>query len=168
MSVELVVEDRAAARRSELSIACGGQGNLVLVALKGELDMYTVARFWERVERFDPAEVQLVIDLSGVGLLDSAGLSALVILRNEADRRGARLGLICPHRRLLGVFGLTGLRGVFAVGDDLAAVCAELAADPSARRQTPVPAGAEIVDIAGARRPPGLDQGERGQAWRRN
>jgi len=69
-----------------------------------------------------------VIDLSGVRLLDSAGPGALMSLRNEADRAGGALGLVCPCQSLVRVFSVTGLRPAFMFGDDLAAVRAALAA----------------------------------------
>ena len=100
--------------------------DLLLVAAKGNLDIYTVPVFAEHVDHLDPTEIQLVVDLSGVRLLDSAGLSALVSLRNRAHRDGARLGLICP-RPLARLFWATGLRAAFAVGDNLAAVRIALA-----------------------------------------
>ena len=115
---------------SALSVHCTQHSDLVLVALAGELDIYTTADFRERVRRYDPADVQMVIDLAEVSLLDSAGLGALVSLRNHARRGGASLGLVCPGRGLARLFWATGLRSAFVVGDDLAAVRAEL---PSSR-----------------------------------
>jgi anti-sigma B factor antagonist len=114
---------------SALSVAREEHADLLLIAVGGALDTYTVPVFAEHVDRLEPAEIQLVIDLSGVGLLDSAGLSALVSLRNRAHRDGAQLGLICP-RPLARLFWVTGLRPAFAFGDDLAAVRAALAGGP--------------------------------------
>jgi anti-sigma B factor antagonist len=112
---------------SGLSVACQEHEGLILVTLAGQLDIYTVPDFREHLKRYDPAEVQLVIDLAGVRLLDSAGLGALVSLRHHAHRGGGALGLVCPSRRLAGLFRTTGLRSAFAFGDDLAAVRAALA-----------------------------------------
>jgi anti-sigma B factor antagonist len=113
---------------SSLSIECEAHDDLVLVALEGELDIYTTSAFREHVRRYDPAAVPLVIDLTAVSLLDSAGLGGLISLRNEADRGGARLGLVCPRHRLTRLFRVTGLRSAFAFGHDLATVRAALAA----------------------------------------
>lgn len=106
--------------------------DLVLIGLAGELDIYTVPGFRQDVERFDPAEVQLVIDLAEVTLLDSSGLGALVSLLNRARGGQGRLGLVCPHRHLRRVFEITGLRRAFVFGDDVEAVRAGLAGDPAA------------------------------------
>jgi anti-sigma B factor antagonist len=106
--------------------------DLVLIGLVGELDIYTVPGFRQDVERFDPAETQLVIDLSEVTLLDSSGLGSLVSLLNRARGGQGRLGLVCPHRHLRRVFEITGLRRAFVFGDDLEDVRAGLAGDPAA------------------------------------
>jgi anti-sigma B factor antagonist len=113
---------------SSLSIECEAHEDLVLVALEGELDIYTTPAFRQQVRRHDPVERPLVIDLTAVSLLDSAGLGELMSLRNEADRGGARLGLVCPRHRLTRLFRITGLRSAFAFGHDLATVRAALAA----------------------------------------
>lgn len=116
------VEGAAAKLPSALWVTCETFEDLVLVGLQGELDIYTRPAFLERVRRYDPAEVQLVIDLAGVRLLDSAGLGGLVSLRNEAHRGGGRLGVVCPRHDLARLFWVTGLRPAFAFGENLAAV----------------------------------------------
>ena len=77
-------------------------------------------------DRYDPAEVQLVIDLAGVSFLDSAGLSALLSLRTQADRASAQLGLVCPDPGLVRLFRYTDLHPLFVIGGDLTAVRAAL------------------------------------------
>ena len=112
-----------------LSVATEELEDLVLVTLSGELDIYTVPSFRQELDRYDPGEMQLVVDLSDVTLLDSSGLGALVSLLNRARGGGRRLGLVCPHRHLRRVFEITGLRRAFTFGDDLDAVRESLAAD---------------------------------------
>jgi anti-anti-sigma factor len=114
--------DRARTPGSELSVACQEQADLVLLALVGALDAYTTPGFQEYARRYDPAEVQLVVDLAGVTFLDSAGLSALLSLRTQAERAGAQLGLVCPDPGLVRLFRFTGLRPLFLFGGDLSAV----------------------------------------------
>jgi anti-sigma B factor antagonist len=115
-----------------LTVTTNERPDLVLVTLGGELDIYTVPTFRQDLDRYDPAEVQLVIDLSDVTLLDSSGLGALVSLLNRARGGSGRLGLVCPHRHLRRVFEITGLRRAFVFGDDVDAVRSALAADPGA------------------------------------
>jgi anti-sigma B factor antagonist len=113
-----------------LDVTTDTQDDLTLVTLGGELDIYTVARFRQDLERFDPADAPLVIDLTEVTLLDSSGLGALVSLLNRARAGQGRLALICPHRRLRRVFEITGLRRAFVFGDDLESVRRALAQEP--------------------------------------
>jgi anti-sigma B factor antagonist len=110
-----------------LNVTTEDRDGLVVVVLGGELDIYTVPSFRQDLDHLDPAEVQLVIDLSDVTLLDSSGLGALVSLLNRARGGQGQLGLVCPHRHLRRVFEITGLRRAFVLGDDLATVRAALA-----------------------------------------
>ena len=121
------VEAAAGKLPSALCITCETFEDLVLVGLLGELDVSTCPAFREHVRRYDPAEVQLVIDLAGVRLLDSAGLGGLISLRNEVHRSGGRLGLVCPRHDLARLFWVTGLRPAFAFGENLATVRVALA-----------------------------------------
>jgi anti-sigma B factor antagonist len=119
-------DDRARKPGSELDIGCQEEGDLILLALVGQLDTYTTPGFREYARRYDPGEVQLVIDLAGVSFLDSAGLSALLSLRAQADRAGAQLGLVCPDPALVRLFRYTDLHPMFVFGGDLTAVRAAL------------------------------------------
>jgi len=122
-------DDAVSAACSRLSIACEQHERFVLVRLEGELDTYTARAFRHEVGRWDPATVQLVFDLSRVRLLDSAGLGALVSLRNEADRAGRTVALIRPTNGALArLFRLCGLHRAFAIEADLPGVRRALAA----------------------------------------
>ncbi len=101
-------------------------GRLVL-ALEGELDIYTVGAFRHESDKLDPAAAQIIVDLTNVSLLDSSGLGALVSLLNRARAADSMLGVVCPQRHLRRVFEITGLRRAFVFGDDVDAVTAALA-----------------------------------------
>lgn len=109
-----------------LAFAARMHEDLVLVTLSGPLDTYTVPGFRRGVEPHAGADHQIVIDLSEVTLIDSAGLRALVTLRNRSSQRDAParqpVGLICPHRHLRRVLEITGLHRAFILGTDLVAV----------------------------------------------
>lgn len=113
----------AAPRALELELELDELEDLTLVTLSGALDIYTVPGFLRDVEPRARVGGQIVIDLGEVTLIDSAGLGALMRLRNRARRDSwARLGLICPRRRLRRVFEITGLRREFLIARDLEAV----------------------------------------------
>jgi len=112
--------------------------DLVLVSLNGPLDTYTVADFRRGIDPHAQTDRQVVIDLSRVTLIDSAGLHALVTLRNMNSQREAparrTLGLICPHRHLRRMLEITGLHEAFVLGADLLAIRVRLAGRAATRR----------------------------------
>lgn len=113
-----------------LDVRTEAQGDLLVVTLGGELDIYTVAGFRQDIESIEPGEALVAVDLTDVTLLDSSGLGALVSLLNRVEAADGRLGLICPHRRLRRVFEITGLRRAFVFADDLPSLRAALAGAP--------------------------------------
>jgi len=118
-----------AAIRSRLSVSSEQHGDLVLFTLAGQLDMHTVPDFQEGLLPWAPATVQFVIDLSHVGLLDSAGLGALLGLCNRARRGGGALAVIRPSGGPIArLIGCSGLHGAFVFGPTLAAVRRAIAA----------------------------------------
>jgi anti-anti-sigma factor len=113
-----------------LDVSTTEHDQLVVVALTGEFDVYTVAAFRAELERVGHFARPIIIDLTGVTLLDSSGIGALVSLLNQSRSDGGSVGVICPHAPLRRVFEITGLRNAFVFGDDLDAVRAEMHAGP--------------------------------------
>lgn len=103
---------------SRLSVVCRRRRDSVLFRLSGNLDIYTVPHFVRQIEFFDPAADQLRVDLANVRLLDSAGICALVSLRNRAHRAGRRLGLVGASPRVRRLLGYAGLGSAFTFGED--------------------------------------------------
>ncbi len=103
---------------SRLSVVCRRRRDSVLFRLSGNLDIYTVPHFVRQIEFFDPAADRLLVDVAEVRLLDSAGICALVSLRNRAHRAGRRLGLVGASPRLRRLLGYAGLGSAFTFGED--------------------------------------------------
>jgi anti-anti-sigma factor len=100
---------------------------VTLVGLAGAIDVYTAREVGERLGEVDPVGRQVVVDLSRVTLIDSAGMRELLRLRNRA-RQGCRaIGVVCPRLDLRRIMEVTGLLDGFVVGDGLAEVEAALA-----------------------------------------
>ncbi|HYZ98218.1 MAG TPA: STAS domain-containing protein [Acidimicrobiales bacterium] len=84
--------------------------------LAGDFDIVTsegIKR--ELAELVDAGHASLVLDLAGVGFVDSSGLGALVALHRYAESQGGRFavrGVPPPVQRL---FAITGLDGLLAV-----------------------------------------------------
>ena len=76
------------------------------------------------IEFFDPASDQLLVDLAGLRLLDSAGICALVSLRNRTHRAGRRFGLVGASTRMHRLLGYAGLDSACTFGEDRTTVAA--------------------------------------------
>jgi anti-anti-sigma factor len=80
------------------------------VALAGDLDMAVAFRLEPELDRLlvEPDVRALVLDLADVGFVDSAGLGALLSIRERANQLGIEMEIArasAPVRRLLGLTG---------------------------------------------------------------
>lgn len=79
------------------------------VRFEGDLDLATAGALRDEIldARNNGAD-RLVVDLSGVGFVDSVGLSLLVTVRNRLDEEGVEMRLVLPEklRRLFEISGL--------------------------------------------------------------
>jgi anti-sigma B factor antagonist len=94
-------------------LAASNGGNLV-TRLNGKLSLETVSNFIQTL-RPEPA-AHLVLDMSGVSFLDSAGVGALVSLfvhRRHSGKSFALAGLTQQGTAVLQVAGLTKLLPTF-------------------------------------------------------
>lgn len=71
---------------------------VVTVRAAGNLDIYTASRLRQRMARQELADGRIVLDVSAVSLVDSAGLGTLMSFANRARQGGSRLALICTPR----------------------------------------------------------------------
>jgi len=85
------------------------QADLTVVChLRGDLEQLTVTQFRERVGLVPPGR-PMVLDLSGVPFIGSAGIGALIGTVRRARESGSHVTLCCPRpsvRRALCVVGL--------------------------------------------------------------
>ena len=64
----------------------------------------------------------LVVDLEGIGALDTVGLGLLVGIHRQAQRRGRRLVLTGVPPRVMRVLAITRLRRVLTIDEGLPAM----------------------------------------------
>ncbi len=96
------------------------QGAVQVVSGKGPLNKEHVAAVRSMCERlFGKGQPRIVIDLSGVPLLDSLGLELLLDLRDRSVSRGGAVHLAAPTSLCRDILQATGLAGDFAIFDDL-------------------------------------------------
>jgi anti-sigma B factor antagonist len=72
----------------------------------------------------DDGVERLILDLSGVEFMDSAGLGALMILYGNMKVRGGQLRLVAPTARVLDVLKLTHTDSILRIDKDLEAALA--------------------------------------------
>jgi anti-sigma B factor antagonist len=97
-----------------------------VLAVHGEVDVYTAPRFRERlIELVSAGERRVVVDLEGVDFLDSTGLGVLVGGLKRLRSNDGDLSLVCTQSRILKVFEVTGLTKVFEIHDSVDAAVAD-------------------------------------------
>jgi anti-sigma B factor antagonist len=103
-----------------VSIAIEGavSGGLAAVAVRGELDIRSAPdlRTW-LAKVLDDGAVQLVLDLSEVGFMDSSGLGVLVGAHKRLARLGGRLSVVGVSPIVARLLTVTGLSRVFDTRD---------------------------------------------------
>lgn len=91
------------------------RGEFRVVAVGGEIDVYTAPTLRERLEAVLGSGVtKLCIDLTDVQFLDSTGLGVLVGTMRKMPA-GADLVVVCNRPHVLKVFEVTGLSKVFDI-----------------------------------------------------
>jgi len=108
----------------ELSVTSRSQGDHLVLALAGEIDLYTAPRLQtELTAALAAAESgQIVVDMSGVEFCDSTGMNVLLAAHRQATEKGGDLTLAAPRAPVRKILEVTGLQSVFTIHDDLASV----------------------------------------------
>lgn len=92
---------------------------LAVLTVSGRLDATAAPRLQEQAQPVLGQEKSLVLDLSGVEFLDSAGLGTLVALEKEARGQGLKLVLLAPSGPVRRVLALARMEGFFALAEGL-------------------------------------------------
>ena len=93
------------------------KGDVCVVDLTGEIDIYTSPRVKEAIiELIDQEHYNLVINLEKVRYIDSTGLGVLIGCLKRVREHSGSVKLVCtkpPIRRILDITGLVKIFGVF-------------------------------------------------------
>ena len=96
-------------RASRFEIQCDLTEDRARVNLTGELDLASVPRLQEAVEKLLAQGARsVIIDLGRLTFMDSSGLRLFVALSNRAAGEGWSLGLLRPPDPALTIFRITG------------------------------------------------------------
>jgi anti-sigma B factor antagonist len=104
MAIEFAIEDRRI------------EGKAHVVAVTGEVDLFTAPEFKQRVMAPIAAGVdRVIVDLTETTFIDSSSLGALIGAHRRLQQRGGRLVVACDTEAIVKTFRITGLDGVFTI-----------------------------------------------------
>jgi len=90
-----------------------------VVRLKGMLDASTAKAFKENLTALiQERRLNLVLDLGGVGFIDSSGLGSIISVLRQTHQEGGDVKLAAPQERIRAIFELTRLDKVFDICED--------------------------------------------------
>lgn len=85
------------------------------IAVQGDLDLATAPQLkWMLVDALDEGHKHLVLDLKDSTFMDSTALGVLVGVSRSLGADGT-LVIVCANAKLLKIFELSGMDGVFAI-----------------------------------------------------
>ncbi|GAB3263427.1 anti-sigma factor antagonist BldG [Alteromonas gracilis] len=100
----------------DLSLTTEQVDDVAVVAVGGEIDVYTAPALRDRISELVTEErYDLVIDLGAVDFLDSTGLGVLVGGLKKVRAHDGTMDIVCHQERLLKIFRITGLAKVFTI-----------------------------------------------------
>ncbi|NGY60707.1 STAS domain-containing protein [Lentzea sp. NEAU-D13] len=104
-----------------LDLSVDHKGVSTVVSVAGEIDLLTAPRFEAFLrDQLAHTHAVLMIEMSGVNHMGSAGLGALIAIRAECDRCGVDLVFAECSFIVRRVFELSGLTGFFLRGENAA------------------------------------------------
>ncbi len=104
----------------DLTLSTREVGGRTVVAVGGEIDVYTAPKLREQlVDLVNAGRYHLVVDMEGVEFLDSTGLGVLVGGLKRVRSHDGTLRLVCAQEKILKVFRITGLTKVFPIHSTL-------------------------------------------------
>jgi len=100
----------------DLDITTAQDGDVCRVTVQGEIDVYTSpALKAEIASAVESGCVNLVVDIEGVGFIDSSGLGVLVSGLRRVKETSGSMHIVCTRESILKIFRITGLDRVFPI-----------------------------------------------------
>ena len=87
-----------------------------VVAVTGEIDLFTAPEFKQRVAApIDAGRTHVVVDLTGTTFIDSSSLGVLIGAHRRLRRQEGSLVIVCSNDAIVKTFRITGLDSVFTI-----------------------------------------------------
>ena len=103
-----------------LILETNDHGDLTVVSLKGEVDLYTAPSLKESVaDLVSSGRSRIAVDLAGVEFMDSTGLGVLIGALKRCKEAGGSFGLVSPREPVIKVLSITGLDKVFSIHESV-------------------------------------------------
>jgi anti-sigma B factor antagonist len=114
MAAEFAIDDRRI------------EGKAHIVAVSGEVDLFTAPEFKQRVTAPIAAGTDcVVVDLTRATFVDSSSLGVLIGAHRRLQQRGGRLVIACDTEAIIKTFRITGLDSVFTIVNTVQAALGE-------------------------------------------
>jgi anti-sigma B factor antagonist len=98
----------------ELQVEVRSNGDVSVVDVAGEVDLYTVPRLEEALTRATAAaQPFVVVNLTRATYLDSTALRVLTAVRKRVQERSGRIALVTTQPKIAKLFTITGLDQLF-------------------------------------------------------
>jgi anti-sigma B factor antagonist len=87
-----------------------------VVAVKGEIDLFTAPEFKQRVAApIDAGRTHVIVDLTETTFIDSSSLGVLIGAHRRLRRLEGALVIVCDNDAIVKTFRITGLDSVFTI-----------------------------------------------------
>jgi anti-sigma B factor antagonist len=87
-----------------------------VVAVTGEIDLFTAPEFKQRVSApIDAGRTQVIVDLTETTFIDSSSLGVLIGAHRRLRRLEGSLVIVCSSEAIVKTFRITGLDSVFTI-----------------------------------------------------
>jgi anti-sigma B factor antagonist len=102
-----------------LSVERTSDGDVEVVAVTGEIDIASAPRLITGLnDAVGNCDLPVVVDLTGVGFMDSTGLALMLNAHRRLTRRGKGFAVVCEDGPVRRVFTITDMVDVLRVHAD--------------------------------------------------
>ena len=101
-----------------LEIEIKGTDQILLLELSGQIDSYTAEEIKKILDsHIADGRLKVIIDLTNITYLDSAGLGAIVNTKLKLTKKGGDLRLVGLKQKAKEIFDLAGFTSMFQIFD---------------------------------------------------
>ncbi len=103
-----------------MEIQLKNEGNIVVLSISGELDLYNAPELKEAIQKLiNDKKVQVIIDMDRVSYVDSSGIGALISSFSSLKKSQGQMRICNVAGSVRKVFELTRLTSFFQIDDAL-------------------------------------------------